>query len=77
VIESGPDRPSLDHYSPEHGLAKMLIGRKKDDVIVSSPAVGTKETWRVIDFKHKFVALLHDVMETLPSRDLLPCGSLG
>lgn len=68
VIESGPDRPSLDHYSPEHGLAKMLIGRKKGDVIVSTPPLGTKETWRVVDFKHKFVALLHDIMETLPSR---------
>jgi tetratricopeptide (TPR) repeat protein len=68
VIESGPNRPSLDHYSPEHGLAKMLIGRKKDDVIVSTPPLGTEETWRVVDFKHKFLALLHDIMETLPSR---------
>jgi cellulose synthase operon protein C len=68
VIESGPDRPSLDHYSPEHGLAKMLIGRKKDDAIVSTPPLGTEEIWRVVDFKHKFVALLHDIMETLPSR---------
>jgi cellulose synthase operon protein C len=68
VIESGPDRPSLDHYSPEHGLAKMLIGKKRDDVIASTPPLGTEETWRVVDFKHKFLALLHDIMETLPSR---------
>jgi cellulose synthase operon protein C len=68
VIESGPDRPSLDHYSPEHRLAKLLIGRKKDDVIVSTPPRGTEETWRVVGFKHKFLALLHDIMETLPFR---------
>jgi hypothetical protein len=68
VIERGPNRPSLDHYNPEHGLAKLLIGRKKDDVIVSTPPLGTEETWRVVDFKHKFVALLHDIMETFPSR---------
>ena len=77
VIESGPDRPSLDHYSPQHGLAKMLIGRKKEDVIVSTPPLGTEETWRVVDFEHKCLALLHDIMETLPSRFPAAQGFIG
>jgi cellulose synthase operon protein C len=29
VIESGPDRPSLDHYSPEHHLPNCCLGRIK------------------------------------------------
>jgi hypothetical protein len=37
-------------------------------VIVSTPPLGTTETWRVVRFKHKVLALLHDIMETLPFR---------
>lgn len=68
TIEAGPDRPSIDHYSPGHAFAKQLIGARKDDVIVYEPAGGSAQRWRILGFKHKYLALLHDIMETFAAR---------
>lgn len=68
TIVAGPDRPAIDHYSPEHRLAHMLLGAKVGDTVVLEQAPGTPQSWRVLGFKHKYLALLHDIMESFPAR---------
>lgn len=68
VIEDGPDRPSIDHYGTDHSLAKAVLGHKKNDVIAVTPDIGTAQSWCIAEIKHKFLALLHDIIQTLPSR---------
>jgi tetratricopeptide (TPR) repeat protein len=68
VVEHGPDRPSLDHYSPHHSLSKAVLGSKKGETVLHSPQVGTEQSWRITEHKHKYIALLHDIMQTLSAR---------
>ncbi|MER8811252.1 PIN domain-containing protein [Mesorhizobium australicum] len=63
VIEDGEDRPSKNVYSPSHLLAKVLIGRAVGDKIDYSPVVGTTYEWVILEHKHKYLGLLHDLFE--------------
>lgn len=68
VIEIGQDRPSIDHYSPGHPLAKVLLGHKPGDEIVLPAEIGSGQSWRIGQIKHKYLALLHEITTTLQSR---------
>jgi tetratricopeptide (TPR) repeat protein len=68
VIEDRPDRHDPDHFSPDHPLSQLFLGQAKNATVISAPAIGTEETWRVVEIKHKYLALLHEFIESLPSR---------
>ncbi len=68
TIEAGSDRADIDHYSPAHPFARMLIEAKQGDTVIYDAGGGTPQRWRVLGFKHKYLALLHDIMETFPAR---------
>ena len=51
VIEKGPDRPSISHYSPEHALAKLFLGKKKGSTVSTVPKIGTPQKWTVREYK--------------------------
>lgn len=68
TIEAGNDRADIDHYSPAHPLARLLLGTKVGDEVIHDAGGGTPQQWRILNFKHKYLALLHDIMETFPAR---------
>jgi hypothetical protein len=68
VIDDDPNRNDHDHFRPDHHLSRLFIGQEKDATVILTPVVGTEERWRVVEIKHKYLALLHESTETLPSR---------
>jgi tetratricopeptide (TPR) repeat protein len=68
TVVEGRDDPSIDHYGSEHRLARMLLGARMGDTIVLEQGLGTPQTWKVLGFKHKYLALLHDIIEGFPTR---------
>jgi hypothetical protein len=68
VIEDDRNRNDPDHFNPDHPLARLFLGQVKNANVTSVPTIGTEETWRVVEIKHKYLALLHEFIETLPSR---------
>lgn len=68
TIEAGPDRPDIDHYNPQHTFAGRLIGARPGDIVTNETRSGTPQHWRVVSINHKYLALLHDIMETFPAR---------
>jgi tetratricopeptide (TPR) repeat protein len=66
VIE---DEPREGHYLPDHPLARLLTGRAvKDTIVLPSPGLGPDRTYTVREIKHKYVWLLHDVMQNHATR---------
>jgi cellulose synthase operon protein C len=68
VIDDDPNRNDTDHFRPDHHLSRLFIGQEKDATVILTPEIGTEERWRVVEIKHKYLALLHEFTETLPSR---------
>ncbi|OSJ19238.1 hypothetical protein BST63_03455 [Bradyrhizobium canariense] len=68
VIDDDPRRNETDHFSSVHPFARLFLGQVKDASVISTPVIGSVETWRVVEIKHKYLALLHEFIETLPSR---------
>lgn len=68
TIEAGPDRADIECYNPAHPFAGILIGTKTGDTVIYEAGGGTPQRWQVLGFKHKYLALLHDIMETFPTR---------
>ena len=68
VIEDDPSRNDPDHFGPEHPLSRLFLGQVKGASVISAPTIGTEERWRIVEIKHKYLALLHEFIETLPSR---------
>jgi cellulose synthase operon protein C len=68
VIEDNPNRNEPDHFGPDHRLSRLFLGQAKNATVVSAPTIGTEEKWRIVEIKHKYLALLHEFIETLPSR---------
>ena len=48
--------------------SRSVLGQAKNAIVISAPAIGTEETWRIVEVKHKYLALLHEFIDTLPSR---------
>lgn len=67
TIEAGPNRPGTERFNPAHPFARSLIGAKVGDIVVYKAGGGTPQSWKVIGFKHKYIGLLHDIMETFPT----------
>jgi hypothetical protein len=68
VIENAPNRNDPDHLNLHNPFARLFLGQLKGATIVTAPTIGTEESWRIVDVKHKYLALLHEFIEVLPSR---------
>lgn len=60
-IEEG--RSDGDRYAPEHPLAAAVIGKCIGDEVVLRPGVGPERRYWVREIKHKYIWLLHDIMQ--------------
>ena len=65
IIEAGDDRPSREIYSPDHPLALAVTGKAAGDDVDYSPNVGGAQHWTVLEVKHKYLGLLHEILRTL------------
>lgn len=68
VIDRDTHRNDPDHLNPDHPFARLFLNQEKGATVVSIPVIGTEERWEVVEFKHKYLALLHEFIELLPSR---------
>lgn len=68
IIEDGPPGNEPDHFTSTHSFAQLFLGKTKGATIISTPTIGTEETWSIIEIKHKYLALLHELIDSLPSR---------
>lgn len=68
VIEAGKDRASINHYGPTHQFAQTLLKKSKGETVEVIPAAGSTQQWTIVDFKHKFAALLSEIMATFAAR---------
>lgn len=68
VIEEGKDRPAEDVLSPSHPTAAASLGRRVGDEFNLPAGSGRTRRWRVAEVKHKYLHVLHDVMENFEKR---------
>lgn len=65
IIESDPAlRPSAQYLAPDHTVAKLLVGKRRDDTF----EMPDKSVATVVWIKPKVLHALHDVMENFPNR---------
>jgi len=68
VIEAGANRPSIGHYNPAHENAKLLLGNSIGDVVEQDLVFGTKKSLEIVEVKHKYLALLHQITESFQTK---------
>lgn len=61
IIEDGPDRPAENLYSPSHSFVAPALGLKRDQTFTQSKPIGAPVTWRVVEIKHKYLHMLHEM----------------
>lgn len=68
VIEAGPDRPAINHFGPDSHFASIVLNKMVDEEVINTPALGTPQIWKIVEHKHKYLALLNEIVTTLPAR---------
>ncbi len=68
IIEQGEDRPAEGFLSPHHAIVSASLGMKVGETFIQEAAIGERTTWRIVEIKHKYLHLLHDVMENFQTR---------
>jgi tetratricopeptide (TPR) repeat protein len=61
IIEDGPDRPANNIYSPTHSFITPALGLAVGQTFIQSKPFGPPETWRVVEIKHKYLHMLHEL----------------
>lgn len=61
IIEDGSDKPAENLYSPAHSFVAPALGLRVDQTFTQSKPIGPPVTWRVIEIKHKYLHMLHEM----------------
>lgn len=67
VIER-PGDVGDNRYPPEHPLARAIIGKSKGEAVRLESGLAPPRTYVVRDLKHKYVWLLHEIMQSHATR---------
>ena len=54
--------------SPNHPIAAAAMGRKIGDSLVTKSQIGEDRHWEVVEIKHKYLYVLHDVLANFEQR---------
>lgn len=68
IISGNINKPEYDHYLPQHEIAKSLIGKKVGEKVTYQPSSGTKNTYKIIQIKNRYVGLLHKITDSFQTR---------
>jgi len=68
VIEARPTREDPSHFGSDHAFSKLFLGQRVNATVVSVPRIGTEERWRVVEIRHKYIALLREFIDNFPAR---------
>jgi predicted Zn-dependent protease len=63
VIEDGGDKPQQGIYSPQHTLAKGLLGLKAGETFEWNFSGERKRSYKILQVAHKYLKKLHQIME--------------
>ncbi len=61
LIEEGPDKPAENLYSPMHPFIAPALGLSAGESFTQSKPFGAPEVWRVLEVKHKYLHLFHEM----------------
>lgn len=67
-IISNIDKPEFDHYTPDHDLSKLLLEKSIGETITHTPTMGTEKKYTISSIKHRYIGLLHTLMNAFPKR---------
>jgi tetratricopeptide (TPR) repeat protein len=63
LIEDGPAQPADNLYNPTHPFVAPALGLKVGETFSQQKAIGPPETWRVVEVKHKYLHMLHEMQQ--------------
>lgn len=61
-IEAGFE-PAQGVLAPDKPFAQRLMGMAVGDTAIIDEGIGQRETWKIVQIKHKFLDLFHDTLE--------------